>query len=456
MPRIALKLGPLAPEGCIVKRSGFRWLSADGAECKAGQPIAYCNIAVSKAETPQKTIEGFAEETFDFQVAIVLLVDGIVHQAPESSRGGYIDQLVHFHQWNPQYVMGSLTVAEGALKQGNAPYRLLFAAGRRVTDVAEIRSGFISGWHNRTRAWTSGPKGVGRTIVSMGSCETTLMIRGEHADYTELLSASRTPMQVILVPDDLLIPCARVVLEQVRRTPEQFDEIARDLADTLPKAVTTPTSADWMMAGVLLGSLQRSPLTEPTEVLTRAGLQTIVRPDAVIMTLVAEPSRIFRHRRLGYSVCFMDHRLDIMTRPFKDWLRENFEVVRRDHQDIKNDYCELITYMHEISNMHFIILNNLSSQGTEDIFSYTAFDLPMGKILQSIHKKEMNLMLCDMAAEHGISVIDIDAFAVELGEWRHLPDGVHMSGPLQDLARDEILRVMDQRQPAMIPMMGVR
>ncbi|MBI1262905.1 MAG: hypothetical protein GC184_14400 [Rhizobiales bacterium] len=456
MPSIALKLGPLVPEGCIVRRSGFRWLCADGAQVKAGEPVAYCNIGVTKAGTAYKSIEGFAEETFDFQVAFVLQSDGVVHRAPESSRGGYIDQLVHFHQWNAEYVLGSLTVSEGDLPRGKNATRLVFAAGRRVTDVAEIRSGFISGWHNRTRAWTSGPRGVERTLISLGSCETTLMIRGDNAGYMELLNGSSCPMQVVLVPDDFLIPCARVVLEQVRRTPSELDAIAQDLANTLPKVASTPSSEDWMLAGVLLGSLKRSPLTEPTEVLTRAGLQTISGPDAVVMSLIAEPPRIFRHRRLGYAICFMDHRLKVMGQAFKEWLRDNFVAVRREAEDIRKDYSELIKYMHQRSALHFIILNRLSSRGTEDLFNYAPFDPPMGNTLESIHNKEMNLMLYDLAREHEISIIDIDAFAAELGERRHLPDAVHLSGSLQDEARNEILRVMDTYQPRKSPVSAIR
>lgn len=445
MARVPLVLGPLKLDGAVVKRSGFRWLCVDGQMCRAGQPVAYCNVGLMNVRQPGKAFEAFSQEKADFQAVLVLQADGVINISPESSRGGFLDQLAQYNIWEPSFEIGMLTCKDEALPADAMPTKLVFGAGRRVTEVAEIRAGLLTGWHNRSRAWVAEGDRVERTLLSLGACETTAMIRGQHFSYMEMLNASHVPMQVVLIPDDLLIPCARVVLEQVRRTPEQFAEIAADMTRSLSNGSQPLSPNDWLLAGVFLGALQRSPLTEPNHVLTRHSIQQVTGPDAVVMSLVAEPIRIFRHRRLGYSLCFQEYRFRAMGQAMIEWLNTHFESVMRDAEAIRRDYCELIEEMQKRSNVHFLILNVMSSVGTENVVNYAAFDLPMGETLRSVHCKEKNLMLHDLASEHDISIIDIDAITADWGERKYLPDGVHLSGPVQDEARAEILRCIDER-----------
>lgn len=47
-------------------------------------------------------------------------------------------------------------------------------------------------------------------------------------------------------------------------------------------------------------------------------------------------------------------------------------------------------------------------------------------------------MLHELADERGVSIIDIDSIAANLGGAVHLPDGVHQSGLMQAVIRAEI------------------
>ena len=441
MARLPMTLGPLAPEGAYVARSGIRWLCEDGAFCKAGTIVAYCNIGVGLLANPGRPVDGFTDELRDLQAALMLRVDGRVRIVKETSLGGFLDQHQFHRAWEPASVIGEIETG-AAVAPGEA-VRLLLAAGRRMTEHAEIRSGFLTGWHDRSRAWWADGTRVEGTLLSLGSCETTAAIRGAFSDFRELLHAMPGAGQIVLVPDDMIIPCARTTLEQVRRTPEQSAALAADFAGTFP--FTSAPASDWIFAGGVLSALRRSPLTEENSVLARGGVARVAMPDAVIMSLVAEPQRVFRHRKLGYTLGVHDYRIADTGPATRNWIRDNFEPVLRAPDDVRRDYRELIEAVRRRSSMHFLVLNLMSSSGQEDIVNYAQFDLPMARTVGNVYAKEMNLMLHDLAAEQDISIVDNDAIAVELGASRHLPDGVHQSGEMQAEVRREILRILDRR-----------
>ena len=227
--RIPLQLGPLAPDGHRLYRSGFRWRCEDGQLCRAGQVVAYCNVGLAPDSVSRDSIPPFASESRDLQAALVLGVDGRIRHAKGSSAGGFGDQLQSV-LWEPGFVVADLDCTEPTSTAHVLPLRIMLAGGRRVTEYAEVRVGFLTGWHDRSRAWWADGSRVDGTLLSLGTCELNSAIRGRHFDYTELLTATPGAAQLILVPDDVLDPSARVMLEQVVRTPKQAEEIALDLA----------------------------------------------------------------------------------------------------------------------------------------------------------------------------------------------------------------------------------
>jgi hypothetical protein len=445
LSKVPLTLGPLVVRDHVVRRSGVRWLCDDGYVCRPGEVIAYCNIGLAYDGRGKPGPNPFWSEARDFQVAFAPRVGGRVTRAAESSLGGFLDLLPFYQSWSAEYLIGHVECDSGGEVQNihaEGALRPLFLAGRRMTEIAEVRSGLLTGWHDRSRAWWGeGSDKVG-TLLSLGICDQPGVIRGDRFAFLEMFEAVPGPAQVVYCGEDALVPCARVIAEQHSRTPAEFDEIAADFARTFPVTTGTPRPDDWIFAGCLLSALQRSPLTEKYPLLTRTGLAHTGPADAVLLSLSAEAQDILRHRRLGYALHCHTFRLAETGPGVRSWLRNNFEIVRRTPADIKRDYQSLIDAARRQSNAKFLIMNVMSTAGNETILNYAAFDPPMGDTLSNVRKKELNLMLHDLAREGRIEIVDLDAIAADMGALSHLPDGIHASGAMQTEIRSEILRIL--------------
>jgi hypothetical protein len=441
--RIPLALGPLELSGAVIPRSGFTWTCEDGQFCKAGDLIAFCKIAIVSASNTEMMLNAFTGERHEFQAALVLNTNGRVFRHAQSSDGGFIDRLARWKSWVPGFVLGYLE-PEQASEQ--PPLRLMLGAGRRVTEHAEVRSGFLTGWHMRNRAWWADGPTVEGTLLGVGSCEISSVLVGDGAPFLDMLGLAPGFAQVVMQPDQALAPCARVTLEQMQRTPEQMQAITEAFFQEFSALSTPPGPADWIFAGVLLASLQESPLSAETHVLSQGGLQSVAAPDAVFTSVGSEPRRLFRHRRLGYIMNIHSYRIATLSPAMTAWLRENFEPLVRDADDIKADLSALIAHTRQASPMAFMIMNAMSTDGNEDIATYSPFEAPMGRTLSAIHHKELNLVLHDLARSEDVSIIDQDAIAADIGAARHLPDGTHQSGVLLSALREELLWTLEQRQ----------
>jgi hypothetical protein len=443
---VPLRLGPLQARGYAIRRSGIRWLREDGHPCIAGEVIAYCNLGLTRMGGPRDTPIPFAEETRDLQMALVTPVSGRLRRAADSSRGGFLDLLDHFMLWSPDYEIGHVEPDPGQ-PASDGQLRLLMMAGRRAADVAEGRSGLLTGWHDRSRGYRGddgdGPVG---TLLSLGVCEMAGVIKGERYAFFEILDAIRGPAQVVFVPDNPIVNNSVMVAEQIRRTPAEREAIGRDLAEGMAASKVTPTPADWMFAGSMLNALCHSPATERYTVLGRNGLREAGPPDAIVFSLNGEAAMMLRHRRLGYALHVHDFRLADAGQAFLPWIRANFEPYRRSLDDVQADLTAMIDLIRaDAPATQFLVSNVMSTTGEEDIQTYAPFDAPLDTSISSAHAKALNLMLHDLARERDIAIIDADAIAAELGGQRSLPDGVHQNGEMQAELRAEILRILRAR-----------
>jgi hypothetical protein len=451
---LPLRIGGLSVPGFTVRRSGIRWLREDGHACRPSEVVAYCNIGLVPIGRAPSASDPFAAERRDFQVAFAPRVAGRLRKAADSTQGGLVDRLPIHTAWTPDTVIGHVEAASGSAGEWlDGELRLLFLAGRRVTELAGV-PGLLTGWHQRSRAWWADRDGGFGTVLSLGNCEQDGVIRGEQDAYLELFEAVEGPAHVVHMSDDhAIVPCSAVVLEGFRRTRTQFQEIGEDLRRTFPASQSAPGPADWMYAGLLLLALEKSPLSDRYDLLGRTGLERSGPPDAVILSLGAEHPFLLRHRRLGYALNCHRFRLLEAGQAFQAWLKSNFELVKRTPDQIRQDYRELIDAARARHATQFIILNLLSTLVDEEISSYAAFDAPMRDTLSSVRAKELNLMLHDLARERDVSIIDVDAIAADLGSWTHVPDGTHHSGTMQAEIRGEILRVLRARG---VPGFGAR
>jgi hypothetical protein len=448
MALVPLRLGPLTAKGFHVLRSGVRWLCRDGHGCRPGEIIAFCNIALTPAardERNSSAAQPFADEIRDLQVAFAATARGRLRKSAASSRGGFLDLQPDHQFWTPDFVIGHLETAsneDAVTDSAESQLQLLMLAGRRTTELAEVRSGLLTGWHDRARAWWGGKDGERGTLLSLGICEQLGIIRGEKNAFLEFFDAAEGPAQVLFVPDDALVPCAQILTQQLHRTRADQLAIASDFVKSFAEGKVAPIGKGWIFAGALLSALQRSPLTERYPILTREGVSETGPANAVLLSLNSEAPVILRHKRLGYCISCHRFRMAETGPAVRSWLQNNFETVRRTIDEIRADYCRLIDAVRAKSDMKFLIMNMMSTSGYEDVYNYAPFDEPMGDSLASVHGKEMNLMLHDLAHERDISIVDVDAIAAELGAAAHLPDGIHASGQLQTELRSEILRIL--------------
>lgn len=429
-----------------IMRSGLRWLCADGQTCQPGETIAYCNIGLHPKPHMRGKTTPFAQELRDLQIAITTPIGGKLQRNPQLSKGGFADQLERSFPWANELWIGHIHAEIGEQPdESRLQNNLIMMAGRRMTEIAEIRSGLLTGWHDRSRAWRVSDTGQMGTVLSLGICELDGVIRGERSAFLEILEAAPGAAHIVFVPDTPLVPSVRILYEQLSRTDEEFDRLSRDLTAALSASPVSITPADWIFAGTVLRELRNSPITDSFDVLTAAGLQRTGPADAIILSLSAELSITIKHRKLGYSCAVQTFRLREISAGLMQCLETEFMLVRRSLDDIRADYVRFIELIRQRRpGVQILVYNCMSGSGTDDVHCYAGLDQPLNEHVAHVRNKDLNLMLCDLAREHDIAIIDADAIAADLGGWVHL-SGLHQSGALQAEIRKEILGILKAR-----------
>ncbi|HTI01913.1 MAG TPA: hypothetical protein VL752_13280 [Acidisoma sp.] len=452
MSAIELHLGPLRAEGYNILRSGVRWLCESGQYCGPNQVFAYCNIILEPTTSRLSGPPPFADE-LELQIAFASRVGGTITTDSSTARGGYLSVRT-VDAWNAETVIASITPDPGAYDRAMNPsrLRLLALAGRRMTALADTHSGLLPGWHGRTRGWWCDEGETPVTLLSLGVCDATGLILGEQCAFLEMFETTQMAAQMVSVPDHPLAPATPLLLDQLQRTPQQFDAIAGDLRSFFSRSATAPTPDDLMFAGTILSVMQRNPIRDSYSIFSANGLARLGPADAVLLSLAVEPSTILRHRKLGYHIHIMRHHQVAAGPAVRAWLAESFEPVRRSVNDIKQDYITLIDKIARTTGGRVIILNRMSTSGYEDVSSYLAFDAPLSDTLSLVAAKEWNLMLEDVADERELHIVDVDAIAADIGGAEHLPDGIHQSGLMQTLLRQEVRGILSDLRRADAPL----
>jgi hypothetical protein len=456
MNGIPLRFGALRADGYTIVRSSLRWLRESGQYCRAGQPVAYCNISLEPSGVRISAATSMAEE-LEMQVAFAPRVSGRLTAREDLARGGYL-ALRGVDVWDPDTVLGHIE-PDGAVDDEDGDLgrlRLLMLAGRRMTALADMHAGLLPGWYGRSRAWWVEDGECPVTVLSMGVCDAAGVILGEQCAFLEMFEAERRSSQFVFVPDHPVAPSVPILIDQLSRTPAQFEAITEDLRRALGGGAVAPTPDDWMFAGVLLSVLQGAPLKDRYTVFGAEGSIRLGPPQAVLLSLAVEPQSILRHRTLGYHLHVMRHHQAAAGPAIRAWLASAFESVRRPVDAIRRDYETLVDTLARTTGSHLMVLNRMSTSGYEDISSYVAFDAPMSDTLSNVAAKEWNLMLHDVADSRDLTIIDVDALGAELGGALHLPDGIHQSGQMQVCLRQEILRALAETRLAGMPAAAVR
>lgn len=431
----------------MVRRSGLRWLREHGGVCRAGEAVAFCNVGLTRTGGRRDEPMPLASEALDFQAVLSTPIAGRLRHAVAASRGGFFDMLDRFQYWAPGDPIGTIEPSSDAdAGDSDLTAGLMLAAGRRASTLSEDRSGLLTGWHDRTRAWRVDGDGPAGVLLSLGICELSGVVRGDELSFLELFEAIDGPAQAVFVPDAPLVHSAAVIASQLTRTDADRTAIAEDLARTFATGPVTPAPSDWIYVGAALRALQASPLTDTYEVLGPTGLRRIGPPDAVVLSIGAEALTYLRHRRLGYA--FQSHlfRLAAAGSAFLAWLRANFEPVQRTIDGVKADYETMIDLIRaQRPQTRILVCNQMSTFGGEDIQTYAGLDSPLELHVASVQARIFNLMLWDLARERDIDIVDVDAIGAELGGRVSVADGVHHDGAMQARIRAELLRILHAR-----------
>jgi hypothetical protein len=430
-----LTLGPIAIDEHTVWRSDLRWELPTGAQCKAGQVLAYCNITIQR-RGQREVSKIFTGEKRDTQIALLAPQAGRLRQCKTLSRGGFHDFFA-MTVWTDEAFAVIETPTDAP--DTNRPADLVLLAGQRITEMAEVRSGLLTGWHERARASRIGTQAVG-TLLAAGICDMDSALRGPSRAMVEFVTAAPKPVQLISLPDTCLVPCARVLFEQLSRSVQQNAAISADMMQGLINSPMPLQPKDLIFAGTLLGSMTKSPLTETVDTITYTGIHQTKRPDALLISIKSENARMFRHRRLGYTLAFHGYRLKEAGVAFHHWLKLNFEQVARNPQTIAHDYQTLIQALQtQLPKLQLMVANASSTPSDDDHHNYMGMDAQtMGSIV-NVRARSQNTMLLQLARAHGFAVVDLDAVVARLGSHQHLIDAVHGDATLEAATRAEVL-----------------
>jgi hypothetical protein len=440
---IPLCLEALQSSGHDVVRSGFRWLCDDGHVCRAGEVIASCFLRLFRQEGVSGPSNSFAEERSRVQVLLAPRLPGRLIQENQV-QGGYVDLLPFQQRWSEATQIGTLECnAADVSACAGPPFRLRMLM---LQSHEAAIDGFAAQAH---RAWWTDGAGELRSILSAGNCEQLGVFWGERHSFVELFELVPGPIHISFVPLQV-VPSASVLAAQLCLTPLDRRAMLADLAARLGPLLAARSTGesteftDWSFAGQLMRALCRCPMVERHEVLTVKGVQTLDPPAAVVLSLNSELAFHFRHKRLGYPLSLHPYQLSPMGPALLEWLREDFDAIRKSPADIERDYRALLDLVASRTAAHVLIFNSVSAAGADDCICYAPFDKPLAETLGHIHTQEMNLMLYELARARDISVVDMDTLTIEHGG-RHSPDAIHADGHLLHAIRTQIAFILQER-----------
>ena len=452
----ALSLPPLCADPARLRRSGFRWLRPSGSAVQAREPIAACYVRLSSTEGGGVPL---VEEQNDLQV--VLAPAGACTFRPTSgfSAGGFRD-LVATGDWR-----AGESVAHAESLQGSGVLKALVLAGRRGFESGEGRGSLLAGWHDRVRAFWEGD-GEGRfgTVLAMGTCEQTAIFRGEDMAFLPWFARAPGPAQVIAIPDERTVHSSAMLLQHLRRTPAEAVAITEAVHSWIGERIGharpelfpafLPNAARGTLRGrwpesqelafalyLLAAAVGTSPILERTEVITGRGIEELDPAAAIALTLASEVAPHFRHRRTGWIVAMHGFRFDSFIGPgIGDWLRRDFEPVKRRVVDIERDLGALADEVKKRTGAVLLVQNLIASTAADRVSNYSWLGEAFEECV-AVFANEANLMLCDLTRDHSFAVIDSDALAAEFGV-RQCPDRFHASRELVEAQRTEVHRVL--------------
>ncbi|MBS2022483.1 MAG: hypothetical protein JST92_08740 [Deltaproteobacteria bacterium] len=445
-----------------LQRSAINWLARAGDRVRARQPIGYFNLDCY-TEGFTTGPRPFADESRDVQLLLFAPCDGVLTPLAGLDGSGWSALHGHAHRYVDSVPVCTLECGEAT---GERELLWMMVAGRRGFVAGEGRGGFATGWHDRVRAYWPGSGGRPTSILGIGTCEQILVFRSETIAFADWFASFPGPLHVIQTTDDRLVHSSATLLQHLRRSTED----ARALLGAV--AAWIGGQARELDAGALLGQgapaagpsgrrvnvfsdfalmqlaanecAELSPLLERVELLGPEGLVLAAPPDVVVLSLNSEYAPHFRHKQTGWLLSMHGFRLNTDLSPAaRDWLRRDFELVRRTPDDVARELEELAVELRARTGAHLFVINLTSTS----IYDRTTNYSWLGDAIESasgIVSAETNHRLDLLAARGLCTVVDLDSLTAEHGGVNN-PDRAHPSGPLPEALREEIARLARAR-----------
>lgn len=450
-----LRLPALSASPLSLRRSGLRWLRRSGDTLAAREPLAVCYARLAAARDGAHPM-ALPEEQNDLQVVLAPSVAGTVELRAALSKGGYQD-MVEAGDWDAGAAVAAMDGAGELLP--------LVLAGRRGFENGEGRGALLAGWHERVRgSWEGGASGPFGTVLALGTCEQTAVFRGDDMAFLSWFARAPGPAQIVAVSDERCVHSSAVLLQHLRRTPQEAQAITAAVQQWLAECMTAAGPQDfpafapeaaqgtlhgrWPPAQNLLFALNlmaeavaTSPILERTQVLTARGVVEAAPPAAIAITLGSEVAPHFRHRRTGWIIALHGFRFGpFIGQGVMDWLRRDFERVPRTVADVERDLGALAAEVKARTGARLLVQNLIASSAGDRVSNYSWLGDAFAQSV-AVFGNEANVMLAGLTRADNICVIDSDALAAQFGV-RHCPDRFHASGELLAAQRDEVHRVL--------------
>ena len=248
MKRVSLFLGDIRFDNISINMSRVKWLHDDGQYCKKGTPIAYCNIQLKFCDF----FSSSSGEMNDLQVIFIMPVNGTLIIPRVTTDKSLSNQLTHSPLWETSTILCDALIEDEQSLNEFITAEFIIAAGKRYASFAENRSGILSGWFERSRAWVGDKGHIKNTILTLGICDILDALKGTQVAYLDFIQLMPTPSQIILFPDGVLIPTAAMALDQLERSTKNINEITVNFSTMIKNNPQIFSAEDYIFLGSVL------------------------------------------------------------------------------------------------------------------------------------------------------------------------------------------------------------
>ena len=309
--RVRCGIGALAAGRFNVLRSGVRWLCEDGHVCRAGEVVAYCNIGSNRRRRGRRA-GGRSSTKSAISRSRSRRASAARSVAPPTARSAASSTSSSTtSDGRPEFVIGHVECERGFDADGETTRSPMLGRTARRGNRRRDRSGLLSGWHDRSRAWW----GDGDAPFGDAGLPRALRPDRRHPRRARRRSwkcsqRCRGPAHVAYFPDDALVPCAAVAAGQLERTPEAGARDCRRLRALVRRGHGRADAGRLdFRERAAVGAAALAARRAPRRADARPACAASRRRTPCCCRSTPEAPFVLRHKRLGYTLLCHGYRI---------------------------------------------------------------------------------------------------------------------------------------------------